>query len=847
MSNFAIKTNKTLSEILDKIQHKYIILAKGGDSMKIKKILFSILLIVLFMGLLNSCNGEERSNDCLNFTYNEINYNIDVGKIAKENNINIADYPYYIIAKPTTSSISIYYSKERIVSKKRVTSSGYDYIYGSNSALKIDINGEGSVSGNIIDFSERYLTLYSNRFIASNHDIFYNTTVVYNRNHGYEYDSSKENEKACNETMRVTTDTKVFEKAAINYNEIATLSSGDIVRRTAYSVNTVNGHTWDKIVLNNGSEGYVFADNLETASEYENINFKYDNKTYDVYFLPSKYGINITDYPYYVIGKNTSSISIYYSKERIVSKHHITTYGSYDHLYGSKSALHLSIQENGSISGKIVDLSSNYYILYTSKFIASNQDIFYGSTVVHNRNHGLEYNSSQEKDKLCDDIMRVSTDTKVFEKAAMNYNEITTLSSGDVVKRTAHSVNTVNGHTWDKIVLNNGSEGYVFADNLETANEYENINFEYGNKTYNVYFSPSKYRINITDYPYYVIGKNLSSISIYYSKERIVSKHHIRQYGNYDYLYGSNTALHLSLQEDGSVSGRIVDMSSNYYMLYADKFVASNHDILYNGTVIHNRNHGYDYTVNGYTFTLNKSESSLQNETKTAINIGENEYGKMDPVLIDQNLEKLESTENTLNLLCSVGSVLETAGPALSRYQSNTGEFLHHQKGSEMFSSSPKALSKLVELESAAIVATERMSFESTQFNFALGEETGIQLENIDLMNKGLGELIQEYVTSIEKLDWYLAFGYVRIELICDVKKVDGKTVLTATYNVNDYYDWDKNSTDKIFGMVTQQELWQLHNAGVAKNFNQEATYVRVLEWNTGDISSARVTSEFSK
>lgn len=269
-------------------------------------------------------------------------------------------------------------------------------------------------------------------------------------------------------------------------------------------------------------------------------------------------------------------------------------------------------------------------------------------------------------------------------------------------------------------------------------------------------------------------------------------------------------------------------------------YVATNYLELYTNQV--------NYKVNGYTFTLNKLESSLSNETINNINTGENEYGKMDPVQMDQNLEKLEKTQNTLNLLCTVGSALDTAGPALSRYKSNTGDFLHHEHGADMFSSSPKALSKLTDLESAAIAATEQMtSSGNNQFNFALDVETGVQLENINIMNKSLGELIQEYITSIEKLDWYLAFGYTRIELVCNVEKVNGKIILTTTYNLNDYYDWNKNDTDKMFGMVTQQELWQLHYAGIARNFNQEATYVRILEWNTGDISTAKVTSEFSK
>ena len=215
--------------------------------------------------------------------------------------------------------------------------------------------------------------------------------------------------------------------------------------------------------------------------------------------------------------------------------------------------------------------------------------------------------------------------------------------------------------------------------------------------------------------------------------------------------------------------------------------------------------------------------------------------------MIDQKLEQLESTETKLNTLCTVGAALDTAGPALSRFKSNTGTFLHHQHGSDMFSSSPQAQAKLVELEDGAIRATELMGNNKNEFNFALKTESGVQLQNINMNDKSLSQLISEYITSIEKLDWYLAFGYTRIELVCHVEKINGKTILTTTYNMKDYYDWNKNDTSKMFGLVTQQQLWELHNAGVARNFNQEATYVRVLEWNTGDTSTAKVVSEFSK
>lgn len=266
-------------------------------------------------------------------------------------------------------------------------------------------------------------------------------------------------------------------------------------------------------------------------------------------------------------------------------------------------------------------------------------------------------------------------------------------------------------------------------------------------------------------------------------------------------------------------------------------YVATNYLQIYTGQ--------QDYTSNGYTFTINKTESSPSSQTEIDIANGEGEYGQMDPLQIDQYLEELENTENQLNLLCTVGTLLETAGPALSRFQSNTGEFLHHTNGSGFFTGSPIAQAKLVELETASINVTEEIP--NNVYVFALKNETGVQLENISLMDKSLAELIQEYITSIEKLDWFLAFGYTRIELTCRIERnVAGKTILTMTYNMNDYYNWNKDDTDPFLG-VTQQQLWRLHYAGLARNFSHDATYVRVLEWNTGSPENAIVTSEFSK
>lgn len=198
--------------------------------MKIRKILFSTLFIILCIGMLNYCSGEsekEKSNVCLDFTYNKKNYSIEVEKLAEENNINIEDYPYYLIAKEsqTSSSILIYYSQKRLVGLKDSVYSAYR-INGSELAFRIKVDSNGSVSGRSVNLSKSYFMVYYDTFIATNHDIFSGKTVAYNKNHGYEYNSSQESEKSCDDVMRVTNETIVYEKAAVNYNEIMTLASG---------------------------------------------------------------------------------------------------------------------------------------------------------------------------------------------------------------------------------------------------------------------------------------------------------------------------------------------------------------------------------------------------------------------------------------------------------------------------------------------------------------------------------------------------------------------------------------------------------------------------------------------
>ena len=116
--------------------------------------------------------------------------------------------------------------------------------------------------------------------------------------------------------------------------------------------------------------------------------------------------------------------------------------------------------------------------------------------------NGEEYDANNESENISNEIVKIKKATAVYEEPALDSNKITTLEENSIVKRIRKEVNEVNGHTWDKVVLSNGEEGYVFSDNLELAREeeYSNISFEYNRygiyaSRYNVYFPTLKVNI----------------------------------------------------------------------------------------------------------------------------------------------------------------------------------------------------------------------------------------------------------------------------------------------------------------------------------------------------------------
>ena len=349
--------------------------------------------------------------------------------------------------------------------------------------MKYDTADGYSRSSEVSKTDENYM------FIVSNQNIYDFSGLYFARNHGYTYDSSKELSGNFDEVVRVTNDTVVYDGAAVNYDEIVTLKSGEVVLRVKENVNETNGHNWDKIRLNNGTEGYVFSQMISKTSNYEYIMFEDNEKTYNVYCSPIEQGVNIEDYPYYAVKKNEDDIEIYYSKSKFevaygdisgqVPSGYALTFndGYFKITVLADGTLKYDTADGYSRSSKVSKTDENYI------FIASNQDIYDFSGLYFEKKDAKtkRYNLFIEGGIDFNENVRVEgiEELNVMSETNIDSTILATLNKGDVVRRIKGFVGYSDGCVWDKIRLNDGTEGYVdtkylskIIDNSEIYGSY---------------------------------------------------------------------------------------------------------------------------------------------------------------------------------------------------------------------------------------------------------------------------------------------------------------------------------------------------------------------------------------
>lgn len=251
---------------------------------------------------------------------------------------------------------------------------------------------------------------------------------------GEEYDTSQVNKE---EIMRVGKTAEIYEGIGTSYNKITTLEQNSMIKRIESGVGEADEHTWDKIVLCNGKEGYVFADNLEIATkeEYENITFMHNiygisTKKYDVYFPTLSYGIDMKDYLYYIATvDNNYHIRICYS----ATKFGVIESGEDYRLSNPSTVLMVTIKSSGKVETQKNVTLGNIILIRKDKFqnncITTNQEIYCGKNKILGQciydNRGICYKT----DIGWNDIATTQSNYENIKRAEEMYNS---MKPGDI-------------------------------------------------------------------------------------------------------------------------------------------------------------------------------------------------------------------------------------------------------------------------------------------------------------------------------------------------------------------------------------------------------------------------------
>ncbi len=823
--------------------------------MKKKRGCFCLLFILLFVGGMHFsyASGDEEYD--LSFQLDGQEYNINIKDLAEQNQISLEEYPYYMIGKNTYGELSIYYGKGRITCRKYSNPEKYR-LYNNDLVYRITIKEDGTTVQQVWDLSQSAIYMYKEEgYIGANHDIFCDGERIFVRNHGYVYDVSKESKEEDNEVVKIKSETKVYEYPAINYNELVTLPIGNVVKRIKKAVNEINGHIWDKVILSDGREGYVFSDSLEVTEEYSNIEFEYKGENYNVYFSPEDLEINIEEYPYYLIGENTyGELSIYYSKSRITGSKQKNTENYRLYNASNESVCRVTIEKNGFVIVQLWNFLENAtYINKMERYVKVNHDIFTGEIPLFIRNHGYEYDLNNESEEEVEEIVKTKVEIEVYEYPAINYNELVTLPVGNVVKRIKKAVNEINGHIWDKVILSDGREGYMFSDSLELVEGYSNIEFEYKGENYNVYFSPEDLEINIEEYPYYLIGENTyGELSIYYSKSRIICSKH-RTTGNYR-LYNSNNepVLRVGVNETGEITQQMWDFIERANYMNKDKitgYIGANHDICDGDAIIFNACI-YDEIGNiGYTTGGSWDDIKPDSSAYAIAKQGEEEYDSM-PMLERISIEgTLITTKEMLYTgLISIEDMYTNAAPAIIYFltKGEDGKTDYEYAYEEDIYTTGHKMRKI----SFLTAINESMSMKEKLVNniksikniaekICIDENTPITFYNI-VEDTGAAEKREN--STEKEVDWFLTLHNYRIKMECTAIRVQNNYKLKIKYGLVDYYDWkvlEKKEYEELFNNIegvilddVSGYLELMHKAGVSRNYTNYGEITFDITWS---------------
>ena len=779
----------------------------------------------------------------INFKYNDKKYTIYLSSSSL--NMNLDEYEYYFVTK-TNTGLNLYYSNERIkASYKYPSDEKYDINGGINTII-LKINNNGTLEKSIFDLKNKYKVIIGNNIVVSNQNIYHNNDILFKKNYGYEYDDTKEKGEICNDVVKAIKTITVYEKAGVNYDIIATVQEGLTIKRIKKAVNEIHGHVWDKIELSDGQEAYVFSDEIEPISDAKEISFKYEDKVYKTYLSPSSLNINLDNYEYYFVTKTNTGLNLYYSNERIRASYKYPSEEKYD-INGGINTIIITINSNGTLSKSTFDFKNKYKVILRNNIVASNQNIYHttSNTKIFDKSCGYEYDTAKEKEENCNETVKTIKTINIYEKAGINHDIIATVQEGIAIKRIKKSVNEIHGHVWDKIELSDGQEAYVFSDEVELITDTKEINFKYNDKKYTIYLSSSSLNMNLDNYEYYFVTKTNTGLNLYYSNERIRASYKYPSEEKYDINGGINTII-ITINSNGTLSKSTFDFKNKYKVILRNNIVASNQKIYYNNSVINNVSI-YDQVEKIYyqeNYLWNQISQSYN--TSKEIDNKERLYDSMTRLEKVEMLDDLTVWWNTAwasamyfkDALPHASSALlyfltkGESGKTSNTYQYENELFREGHTMRELQIDKYCVKDQLNKTINSVLTAAESIN--------GVKDEDYITFCNVE---EASGEVLPGTA-----LDWYLTVHNYRIKTENCFFRINDFYKLNLKFGLIDYYDWEKGDPEysdsveemakEALGIVASQ-MFELHRAGMARNYTNYAEVNYIIRWNKGQRMGA--------
>lgn len=389
---------------------------------------------------------------------------------------------------------------------------------------------------------------------------------------------------------------------------------------------------------------------------------------------------------------------------------------------------------------------------------------------------------------------------------------VATIGNGTILTRTRKSVAIANGYTWDKVVLNDGTQGYIATNFLKVIGEMSNYN--YGIINNDIY--AVKAYLKLYDYlPESTKPDNCFDNQLFDAIENFQKLKNLT-------ISGELTVE--TLNEMGFETNNGIIVQNAYYKNFrgiADIYLSNS-----KSSVIFN----YDYGVREYVFGKNRSYAGDRYYSHKQTE--DNNYNSMNATEKASRYEELSEIRRKLvSLSEDYGYLVPNASRALKRYTDNTGNTLALDITS-MFDISAINSTKNTCIERCMQSAETFLSGDVTVGKFALNVKMDME------------------ISSSLSLDWFLAAHEFKWGNDAVVTRDGNNYNMILNIRFKDYYDWDDDNNYFVFpggnsvSNIKEKDIRALHYAGLSKNYETTGVYPISIEWSKGQsIDQAKITT----